>query len=120
MLLSAFLAYLKYYCEEASRNSRVSIYNSLPATDSPSSTPTQRSSVSTISRNVTPERPLFILEFNNLATDSTNRVNVADQPPRYAEVVIGDLSGEGTFPEVQPTIPETPPPEYTEDNEPRF
>lgn len=57
----------------------------------PLSIPVRRSSVPTISRNITPERLHVILDINNLATNSSNRVNEADRTPRYDEVVIADL-----------------------------
>lgn len=120
VLLAALSACLKYYCEENNRIARVSAYNRVTTIHPPPDTPPRRSSLPTIARNVTPERLHIILDINSLATETSNRVNAADRPPRYDEVVIADLSGEAKFVEVQPAIPETPPPAYGEDNVPRF
>lgn len=118
VLLAAFCGFLKYFCDMSRRNSRNTNYDRLTANDSRPGTPSQRSSVPTISRNF--ERPHIILEFSNPVSDSSYLVLAPDPPPRYDEVVIGDLSGERNFQEVQPAIPDTPPPQYEENNPPRY
>lgn len=112
VLIAAFCGFLKYFCEVSRRNPRNTNYDRLAASDPRRSPSLQRGSVPTISSNITHERRHFILEFSNPVSDSNYIVIAADPPPRYDEVVVGDLCAEGNFPEVHPAIPDTPPPQY--------
>lgn len=111
-IIIGLFAYFKYHNGQRGRSSRNNASGSYGFQESHIS---QRISSTTASRSTTYDR-----EHSVIIPDNIIRSSDVNQPPRYDDVVLNDLSGKGNFPEVKPSVPETPPPQYNDHNTTKY